>query len=182
MKDGEGDDLNPGQLPGKDELMARMQRSRAALEETVNQLSEEQLSKPGKDGWAIKDHLAHLASWELGMAELLRGRPRYQAMHIAEAVSQGKDARELNDLIYQHHADLSTAEALEFFHDTHRKMLAALEPLEDRDIHLPYASYTDEEGSDVYQEPVFFWIVGNTLGHFDEHHAYIKKYILGSSD
>ena len=71
------------------------QASRLALENTLRLLSDEQMTKPGPSGWSIKDHLAHLAVWEMGIAELLRRRPRFAAMQVEEAVAQGRSEEEV---------------------------------------------------------------------------------------
>src|SRR5262249_15641103 len=57
----------------KADLMARIPPARAALEEIIRPLSETQLSQPGPDGgWAVKDHLAHVATWEQMLCAHLR--------------------------------------------------------------------------------------------------------------
>jgi hypothetical protein len=173
--------------PGnKAELVARIRRSRLALEETLTSLSAVQLAAHGPAQWAIKDHLAHLAAWELGIAELLRRRPRFVAMGVAEAVAQDKSEEEINELIYSRHAGLAPAEALETFHAAHRQLLEALDALSDEDLFRPYAFYASEnedapqpEAEDAPQAPVLNWIVGNTYEHFDEHNGYIRA-LLGN--
>ena len=155
------------------ELLERIERSRSELEGTLSSLSEEQMTKPGPSGWSIKDHLAHLAVWELGIAALLSRRPRFAAMQVEEAVAQGKSEEEINDLIYRRHAGLTVAEARQVFEGAHRQLLEALQALGDEDLFKPYSAYLPE-GSDPRQDPVINWIVGNTFGHFDEHHGYIQ--------
>ncbi len=156
----------------KGELLERIQQSYAALEETLRPLSEDQLDRPGTSGWAVKDHLAHLAVWELGISELLQRRPRFAAMQVEGAVSQGRSQDEMNDLIYQRNASLSPAQAMEFFQSAHWQLLQALEPLSDDDLYKPYAAYVPE-GDQERQDPVMGWIIGNTFAHFDEHKGYI---------
>ena len=163
----------------KGELLERIQESYAALGETLRPLSEDQLDRPGPSGWAVKDHLAHLAVWELGIAELLQRRPRFAAMQVEEAFSQGQSQDEINDLIYQRNAVLSPAQAREFFQSAHRQMLQALASLNDDDLYKPYATYVPE-GDPVRQDPVMGWIIGNTFGHFDEHNGWIRE-ILASN-
>ena len=158
------------------ELLERIHRSRSALETTLNSLSEEQMTKPGPSGWSVKDHLAHLATWELGIAELLRRRPRFAAMQVEEAVAQGRSEEEVNDLIYRRHADLSLPEVMQEFHEAHRQLIQAVDEMDDEDLFKPYASFVPE-GSDTRQDPVLYFIVGNTFGHFDEHHEYIQAII-----
>ena len=169
------------QLPdptNKTELLERIHQSRSALEETLDPLEEVTLTRPGPDGgWSIKDHLAHLAVWELGIAELLGGRPRFAAMQVEDAVSQGKGYDEINEVIHRLHAGLSLEQVLDEFQDAHRQLLQALDALSSEVLFRPYASYVPDGSSDR-QEPVINWINGNTFGHFDEHHGYIRA-LLG---
>jgi len=167
-------DAHDASLPrNKAELLERIQRSRSALEETLSSLSEEQALQAGPSGWSIKDHLAHLATWELGIVELLRHRPRFAAMQIEEAISQGKSEEEINDLIYRRHAKLSLSEVMNEFRTVHQQMLQTLGRLADEDIFKPYLHYLPE-GSEGRRDPVINWIIGNTYEHFDEHHGYIR--------
>jgi hypothetical protein len=169
-------DKQKEQLPNKAELMQRISNSRTALEEMLNSLSQEQLNRSGSSGWSIKDHMAHLAAWELGIAELLRCRSRFAAMQVEEAVSQGKSEEEINDLIYHQHAALPLAEIRRKFRDAHSQLLAVLDELDDKDLLKPYASFADEGGT-TQQRPVVNWIIGNTYAHFDEHLGYIQRTI-----
>ena len=164
----------------KDELLERIQGSYAALEETLRLLSEDQLDRPGPSGWAVKDHLAHLAVWEVGIAELLQRRPRFVAMQVEEAMSQGQSQDEINDLIFQRNVSLSLAQARRFLQSAHQQMLQALEPLSDDDLYKPYAAYVPE-GDQVRQDPVMGWIIGNTFAHFDEHNGYIGELLDNNS-
>jgi hypothetical protein len=157
----------------KAQLMEHIHRSRAALEATLKPLSHAQLTKAGASGWSIKDHLAHLATWELGIAALLRRRSRFAAMQVEEAVAEGKSEEEINALIYEHHERLSVAEVMDQFQEAHRQLLEALEALDDEDLLRPYASFVPE-GGDNPRDPVVYWVVGNTFPHFDEHLGYIK--------
>lgn len=157
----------------KAELLERMQRSRSALEKTLSGLSEEQLTRPGPEGWSIKDHLAHLTAWELGIVELLNHRPRFAAMQVEDAVQQGKSEDEVNDLIYRRQAVLPLAQVMDEFQSTHRRMLQVLDILGDADLFKPYSSYLPG-GSPERPDPVVNWINGNTWAHYDEHNRYIQ--------
>jgi hypothetical protein len=159
----------------KNELLRRIQVSFAALEKTIQSLDPDELSQPGPSGWAVKDHLAHLAAWELGIAELLQRRDRFSAMGISEAVELGLSEDEINKRLFQQHAGLTPEEARELLYDAHNRLLQALEPLSDEDLRLPYAAYLPESAPGGPQEPVWGWIVGNTYDHFDEHRATISR-------
>ena len=166
---------------GKAELLERIHSSYAALVEILQPLSESQMVRPAPSGWAIKDHLVHLAAWELGIAALLQHQPRFAAMQVEEAMEQGKSTDELNELIYQQNTSLSPAEAKQRFGAAHGQMLQALESLSDDDLYRPYADYLPV-GSQGSREPVLNWIVGNTFEHFDEHQAYIREIVSSDSE
>ncbi len=160
----------------KAELLERIRSSYSALEEALRPLSEEQLMRSDATGWTVKDHLAHLAAWELGIAELLQHRSRLAAMQVEEAEVQGKSDDEVNELIYRQNAGLTPAEALEKLRSAQQQMLKAIEALNDEDLYKPYSSYLPE-GSPPRQAPVIKWIVGNTYEHFDEHLGWIGKMV-----
>jgi hypothetical protein len=167
------------QLPGKVEVMQRIFHSRTNLENAINFMSKEQLIQPGADGWSPKDHLIHLAIWELGVAVLLGRRPRFAAMQVEEAVLHGKSMDEVNDLIYSQNAELPLPEVMDKFRNAHMQLLEALEELDDEELLMAYANYT-EDGSGDPDRPVLNWVIGNTYEHFDEHLGYIQRILRGS--
>jgi hypothetical protein len=173
MSDGQTQE-QPSERPGKAELLEKIQASRRELEETIQDLDEFQLLRPGAEGWSVKDHLAHIAAWEGGIVALLRRQPRLEAMGVDQATVKGMTTDELNDQIYQQHAGLSLEEALDLFHSTHSRMMEILDSLSEEDLYLPYAAYVPD-GSDSRADPVIYWIVGNTWEHFDEHLGYIRS-------
>jgi lactoylglutathione lyase len=157
----------------KEELLARIQTSRRTLEDSVQALSEDQLARRGPFGWSVKDHLAHLATWELGIVELLQKRPRFAAMGVEEAVSEGKTEDEINELIFRRRAHRTADEVMADFEEVHARMLQLLDNLDETALFQPYASYLPE-GSSGSQLPVIHWIASNTYEHFEEHHGYIR--------
>jgi uncharacterized damage-inducible protein DinB len=48
----------------REDLLRRYRESRAKLLEAIESLTDEQMSEPSLDGWAVKDHLAHIALWD----------------------------------------------------------------------------------------------------------------------
>lgn len=119
----------------KAELLERIHTSYSSLKEIFRLLSDEQLSRPAPTGWAIKDHLAHLAAWELGIAKLLRHQPRFAAMQVDDTMEKDMGTDELNDQIYQNNAGLSPAEAKQKLADAHAQMLQSLTALSDDDLY-----------------------------------------------
>ncbi|HSV85357.1 MAG TPA: DinB family protein [Levilinea sp.] len=156
----------------KQQLLDRMLTSFQALEEVISRLSEGQFTQPDDSGWAVKDHLAHIAVWELGMAEHLAGGDRFAAMQIDHP--RGRPVDEVNDQIYQQNAHLTTAEALEMMRSAHQRFLEVLEGLEDDDLYKPYNAFLPE-GHHGPIEPVINWIAGDTFAHFEEHTEWIRR-------
>lgn len=57
----------------RDELIAHYAATRADLISALVGLSDESMSEPSLDGWSVKDHLAHIATWdEVRAAEVAR--------------------------------------------------------------------------------------------------------------
>ena len=160
----------------KAELLTRIYHSWAELEKTLQALNSRQLTTPGPEKWSVKDHMAHLSVWELGIAELLQHRDRFAAMQVAESDVRSKSDDEVNELIYQQHAHQTLQEVEAEFQEPHRRLLEALTPLSDEDLYRPYAYYVPGS-SHAPQGPVINWIVGNTYGHFDEHNQWIKSLV-----
>jgi hypothetical protein len=48
----------------REDLLRHYRESRAKLLEAIDGLTDDQMSDPSIDGWAVKDHLAHLALWD----------------------------------------------------------------------------------------------------------------------
>ncbi len=162
----------------KTELMDRMAAGYEALEQTVAALDGLQLEHPGPEGWAVKDHLFHLAAWERGIAWLLSGRPRAEGMGITSEEWYNLTMDQVNDLVYQRNRERTAAEALSAFREAHQAMLDALVPLSDADLQRPYADY-GEGGGQSADRPIIGWIIGDTYDHYEEHLAYLRA-ILSS--
>jgi uncharacterized protein (TIGR03083 family) len=158
----------------KADLLVWMTQGRTALEQVLGQLSEAQLTASGPNGgWTVKDHLAHLAAWERGIAALLQRRPRWAAMGLDEATISNYDEEGVNALIYRQNKDRPLTEVLADFHEAHRQILAALDDLSDAELFKPYASYSGEPAGDDTR-PIVGWIAGNTYEHYAEHQAWIE--------
>lgn len=161
--------------PTKTELIQRIKQGRAELEATLGRLSEDQLSTPGVVGeWSIKDHLAHIASWEAGMVALLRHQPRWQAIGLDLATIEGMETNEVNNLIYQRNRDRSLADVLSDFRGTREAMLDTLATLSDDDLHKTYSFYQPDEPGEDSGDPIIGWVIANTYEHDAEHKGWIE--------
>jgi|SRR5581483_11523754 uncharacterized protein (TIGR03083 family) len=158
----------------RDELLERIRSSRAALDGVVGQLSEAQLTTPGPDGgWAVKDHLAHLAAWEQKMLAMVRGRPGYEGLQLDAATYASSDLDQLNAILHERFKALSAADALAESRRSYAQVLAVVEQLSPAELGARYAPADDPEDA----RRMIDGIVDNTYGHYDEHRAAIEEII-----
>ncbi|MCW5851654.1 MAG: ClbS/DfsB family four-helix bundle protein [Anaerolineae bacterium] len=166
--------------PTKTELMKLIAQRRSELEALIAPLSEAQLTTPGPDGWAIKDHLAHIVAWEQSLLGLLNSVPRHQAMGISEEVYHS-DVDVINRTIYERNTDRPLTDVLADFRQSHEAVLERLARMTDDDLRRPYAYYLPDEPDDnpsPNPPPVLGWIRGNTDEHYEEHIHWIQS-LLG---
>jgi hypothetical protein len=129
------------------------------------------LATTGPDGWAVKDHLTHLAAWENSLLALIEGRDRTTAMGIEHLESETED--DVNKRVFEMHREKSPAEALRFLRETHARLMAALDKLEPDDLDRPYSHF--QPGDPDESRPVREWVAGNTYDHYAEHIGWIKE-------
>lgn len=160
------------------------------LDALVDSLGPQGLTMRGEDEWAIKDHLIHVAAWEISLIALLQGADRVHAMGAPQhRIYSGDDPHEvdetdaLNAAIWSAHKDNSPEEALQFFRDTHSKLIAALNQLSDDDLERAYNHYqpTYPKPSPTGDRPVIDWVSGNTYDHYAEHIGWINHLIESKS-
>jgi hypothetical protein len=157
----------------KAQLIERIETSWDELLEVLVALddSEKKRVDPAS-GWAISDHLIHLAAWEQGIAYLLGRRSRYEGMGITAEQWRDLTMDEINDLVYERGRDCSTAEAMATLRMAHDDLLEALAALDDVDLERDYSVY-DPQPADTGRE-IIGWIIGNTYEHYEEHLGYIR--------
>jgi len=160
---------------GRSDALGRAERSWKDLDQLIGPLSDEQLARPGRDGWAIKDHLAHLAAWELSLVALLEGRDRSAAMGVPEAADLDTD--ELNGRLFTLHRDLPPAGARALLERANDQVRTALAGLSDDDLQRPYAHYQPLAEGPSSADPVVGWVAGNTFDHVEEHRQLIAEMI-----
>lgn len=160
----------------KVELLQRIERSWASLDELTAGLTDTQLARSGADGWSVKDHLAHLAAWNLSLVALLEGRDREAALGVWDVP---READPINDLLHRRHLDLVPDEVRAMELGSRHMVLQALAVLSDADLSRPYDSFQPNDSAPEHDLPVLRWIRGNTDEHADEHAGYIRE-LIGS--
>lgn len=137
------------------------------LDALVESLGPHGLTIRGADGWAVKDHLAHIAAWEHSLIGLLDGRNRLEAMGVPGA-SDETDA--INAAVWSLHRDKSPDEVLAYSRQTHALLIQVLSSLSDADLQLPYNHFQPHDPRDPDDNrPVVDWVAGDTYEHYAEH-------------
>lgn len=158
-----------------DGIRERVDVSWTDLSELVDSLGPEALATTGSDGWAVKDHLAHVAAWEQSLMAIFDGRDRIEAMGLKD-VQHETDA--INAAVWELHHARSSEDAIAYFRDTHARLMARLETMDDEAIELPYSHYQPSaKGEENSELPVVEWIAGNTYEHYLEHIDWIKNLV-----
>lgn len=156
----------------KTELMERIVPARAALDRIVGSLSEAQLAAPGPGGgWAVKDHLTHIATWEQMSAALLCGGSDYEVVGMDEATFEKQDIDSLNAAIYEMHRNREPNDVRTLFRDAHAAVLERLADADEATLQQQYWR-TEPEQRSVMQE-----LTGNTYGHYLQHLRWIEEQI-----
>jgi hypothetical protein len=147
-------------------------RGWAELNALVDSLGPTGLMKTGSDGWAVKDHLVHIAAWEHSLVALLEGRDRRAAMGVPETA---EDTDAINAAVWSLHRGKTPEEALAYFRETHALLMALLSGMTDADLQRPYNDFQPNDPRDPDDNrPVRDWVAGNTYEHYAEHIEWIN--------
>lgn len=142
------------------------------LDSLARSLDEEGLSlHRAPDGWAIKDHLVHIAAWELWLLALFEHRDKLAAMGAGGAKREIDD---INSVVYANHRDDSVDEALRYFRESHAQLMSVIEKQSTADLERPYKTFFDP-GQETDEQPVLVAVAANTYEHYAEHVAWIKE-------
>jgi len=149
------------------------------LSDLVDSLGPRGLTVTGSDGWAVKDHLVHIAAWEHSLLALLDGRDRLEAMGVPNGPEE-TDA--LNAAVWSLHHEKSPQEALQYFRDTHALLMAMLTEMTDAEVNLPYNHFQAHDPREAGDNrPVVDWVRGNTFEHYREHIGWIRQLVARES-
>lgn len=149
------------------------------LRTLVDSLGREGLEMKGSGRWAVKDHLVHIAAWELSLLGLLDGEDRRTAMGVPDAP---EDTDAINEAVWLEHRHGSADEALTFSLGAHERLMGRLSQFTDADLRRSYNHYQPNDPRDPGDDrPVVEWVAGNTYEHYAEHGGYIDQIVKESS-
>jgi uncharacterized protein (TIGR03083 family) len=163
----------------KAELLERMADARAKVEEAIAGKSEAVLTRPGADGWSVKDHLAHLSAWQRSLIALLEGKSRPAAVGIDDLTQEEESGfEEINAVLHERTKDEPLDRVLAEFRKSRQDLLAVLDRMSDDDLYEPYSHFQPNDPP-YNPDPVIGWIAGNTFGHEEEHFAWFEGLLRG---
>ena len=163
----------------KEQLLERIEGGWAELDMVQARMDDNGVASPPEDGWGLKDHLAHIAAWELSLVALLTGGDRCAAVGIPAGDDHDTDS--VNAIIHQRLRGLTAAEVRALLRGAHLQLRDALAPLTDEDLVKPYSHYQPQAAKEGDNRPVIGWITGNTFDHVREHLDAMRT-LAGSSE
>jgi uncharacterized damage-inducible protein DinB len=107
----------------REDLLRHYRESRIKMLAAIDGLTDEQMSEPSIDGWAVKDHLAHLALWDdIRAAEVERISAGFESTW---KMTEHQD-EEHNAAGYELRRSLSAAQARWELEQSRRRLLDAI--------------------------------------------------------
>lgn len=154
------------------DLLARMAAARGALEAVLAPLTEEELSRPAKDGgWSVKDHLFHLAAWMRKQLAVIDQQAAWTSMGIDEQTYQA-GLEPVNAALARRSQHMTAAEALDEFHKAYEAIARRIEQLTDADLRR--VNNTQDPLDTRY---LIEGIASNTYEHDEEHRVWIEEHL-----
>jgi uncharacterized protein (TIGR03083 family) len=149
-------------------VLSHIRESRAKLERLITELDEATLTRPGPEGWSVKDHLAHLTAWRRMVLGYLDGKPQAEGLGIDPRLSAEGSEEDINAALEAQHKDKPLAQVVEEFRATYEALIARLAAFDEADWQKPYPltppSKNARQGN----------IEGNTFFHDEEHLPWIE--------
>ena len=166
----------------KAELLSEIEGAWTRLNDALECLTEAQMTDiRDPQGWAVKDHLIHIAAWERSVAVFLQGKPRHEGLGVDEQIYGTGDDDTINAAIQEQHKDGSLADALAEFREVHGQLLRLIEPLSDDDLYRANSDFQPEGSGERDERPVIGMIYGNTANHYREHQEWIESLVSQAS-
>jgi hypothetical protein len=160
--------------PTKADMIERIDRAWASLEETLASSDEAALAAPSDDDWCVKDHLSHIEGWERYLLAVLERRSPSSAIGIDLATLRSTDDDGLNELVREPSKAQPLSQVLADLRQTHEQLVAAVAALPEEDLERLAADYQPEElAGDT--DSIAGWITHICDEHLQEHVAWIQN-------
>lgn len=153
----------------KAEVIKELRQARAALTDSLDGLTHEQMLQVGGVGvWSVKDVLAHLVSWEAELVTTLSQLEQHKRR--VPRMVEIEDIDEWNAEQYSLNAARPLETILEDFHGVHKHLVRVVEALDER-ILDDNRVFSWMEG-----EPLSYLILENATWHEEEHAEEIRQW------
>lgn len=159
----------PGETENKQELLANIQRERAALDDLLTPLDDHAMLAPARnDGWTAKDILAHLTAWE---QRLLRWTERWRETGDPGRPEVGVTWAGFDSLNERDHVaakEKSVADVRGVASESFVAVARKVEAMSDDELAV---------SPETADGPSWSWIIGaNTYRHYREHRAEMEAW------
>lgn len=162
----------------KTELLAQIDASWTTLQRFIDETGSARLTESrDAEGWAAKDHLAHIAAWERSMVFLLEGRPRHEGLGVDERTYLDGDEDTINAEIQRQTSDRALDEVLADLRGTHQQLVGQIAALSNEDLRRTYAHFLPDEPGEEAGAPILDRLVGNTYEHYDTHRGWMETLV-----
>ena len=155
-----------------EELLSNMNWARGELEALIASTPPELMIGPRKDGWSAKDHLYHLATWDLYLIAVLEREPRLPAIGVDADPSAPFD--DVNAIFFARGKDLPLRQVLSMFRGNRSHIMELVRGLRDEDLDRPVS-----ESQPAIPPPpagdVRRWIEAITFEHDREHGEWMRE-------
>jgi Mycothiol maleylpyruvate isomerase N-terminal domain len=140
----------------RDQLLDDYRESRAKLLNAIDGLTDRQLSEPTLDGWAVKDHLFHLAFWDdLRADDVERISAGFESVY--KMTDEQNETH--NEIAHDLRRSLSAAQARWELERSRHRLLDAIQAADDRAL-----------------EPSHYGAAGLRTDHEDEHAGWLQRW------
>ena len=161
-----------GEYLDKKIILNRIQTERRRLEQILDQVSHDQMSRTKVLGeWSIKDILAHLMDWEQRFIGWYQAGIRGEVPEIPAPGIGWEQLDILNQQIYKKHRARSIEDVLRDFHESYNQILSIVEGISEEEMFAigRYAWLGESSMVDV--------ILGNTANHYQWAKQHIRKWM-----
>ncbi len=162
----------------KADLMHEINDAWTTLTAALDGLTETQMTEVrDAAGWAVTDHLVHIAAWERSVVVFLQGQPRHAGLGIDAYLYQTGDEDAINAAIQRQRQALSVAEAVAEVRAVHADLLRLLASLSDDDLYRASSTYQPANAGEPDVRPIIGMIYSNTANHFREHQTWMAQLV-----
>lgn len=170
--------MNERLVTTKKELLVDVDSSWKSVDGLLKRLSEFQMTSiRDKQGWTVKDHIAHVTAWERSAVSFLESEARHIGLGVDEYVYLRGSEDEINAVVRRQEEAIPLDQVLARFQQVHERLIELLEPLDDVDLQQPYRHYLPEEPGDGGDRPAINVVYGNSAHHFREHLGWIEALV-----